>query len=267
MAAPALAPRGSLKANAHLTRAKAGRNITTERFDRLYAEPVRRGNYAVLAFNARNFPLKKGEAWEEGYVGPSTVVPVLKAARALQAPVLIEIAGSELGKLEAPYTGVLSRYGFDAAGIQAGLNNFVQHVFAEYARLDMTGIPIGVHYDHGNRADIRDAAIRAGFTSVALDGGNIKDMAELHRTGREWVNVCRPFGVGVEGEIELVDVEAPTKPAEAVAFAKATGIDVLVVTLALIFGVRGLALSLSQDNVIFIPPKETQPLPSCSDIC
>lgn len=221
-----------LSAHPTLAKAKAGRNVRTVGFADMYRQPIEKGNFAVVAFNIRNFPLKPAEGWEAGYIGPSTVTPVLRAARDLQAPVLLEIADSELGKEGSPYTGVLSRHGFVPEGIQAGLNDFVQHVFSVYERLDMAGIPIGIHYDHGARRNILEASIHAGFTSAAFDGGKMKDWKQLTATAREWVNYAHPRGVGIEGEIELVDQEKPTDPQEAIKFAKETGVDVLVVTLS-----------------------------------
>ncbi|MCX5751566.1 MAG: class II fructose-bisphosphate aldolase [Candidatus Saganbacteria bacterium] len=218
-----------LSAHPTLGARKNGRNIRTMGFGEMYRVPVEKGNFAVVAFNGRNVPLPMPGGYEEGYVGPSTVTPVLKAAKVLEAPVIIEIASSELGKPGKSYTGVLSRHDFD---LRAGLSAFVNHVFAEYQRLDMAGIPIGIHYDHGDKFDVAKACVEAGFTSVAMDGGKIADFATLKAEARKWVEHFHPLGVGVEGEIETVGGEEPTDPQKAVEFASATGVDVLVVTLS-----------------------------------
>lgn len=229
---PGIIQLAPLSAHPTLAQMKRGRNIRTMGFGEMYRQPILKENFAVVAFNVRNFPLKPAEGWDAGYVGPSTVTPVLRAARDLEAPVLLEIADSELGKEGSPYTGVLSRHGFAAEGIQAGLEDFVQHIFAVYESLDMAGIPIGIHYDHGARKNILEAGVQAGFTSAAFDGGKMKDWEQLTGTARDWVNYAHPKGVGIEGEIELVDVAEPTDPTKAIQFAKETGVDVLVVTLA-----------------------------------
>lgn len=228
----ATAPLAPLSAHPYLVQVARGRKVRFMGMGEMFAQPIKRGNFAVVAFNARNIPLKPEGGWEEGYIGPSTVTPVLRAARDLEAPVVLEIADSELGSPKSPYTGALSRYGFTPEGIQTGLHNFVRHILAEYSRLDMAGIPIGIHYDHGARREILEACIKAGFTSAAFDGGNMKDWGQLTGTAREWVNHAHPMGVGIEGEIELVDVAEPTDPQKAIQFANETGIDVLVVTLA-----------------------------------
>lgn len=217
----------SLSCHPTLKMAKAGRDITMIPFNQMYEVPLRRGDFAVPAFNVRNFPLPANGGFGEGYIGPSTVTQILKAARDLEAPVVIEIAHSELGEEGSPYTGVVTRH-----GLTKGTQLFVDHIFTEYQKLNMAGIPIGIHYDHGTDMDIVKAAIHAGFTSVAMDGGDQPDWESLVGKAKSWVDYCHPLGVGVEGEIELVDQEKPTDPYEAIEFAKATGVDVLVITLA-----------------------------------
>jgi len=219
----ALAP---LAAHPTLERVRNGRNIRLIGFGEMFRQPIVKGNFAVVAFNARNFPLPKPGGYEEGYIGPSTVTPILRVARALEAPVVFEVAHSEFGSEKKPYTGIITRN-----GMEQGVKLVVTHILAEYERLKMAGIPIGIHYDHGSSAEIMKACIEAGFTSVAMDGGDQKSWADLTGKAREWVEYCHPKGVGVEGEIETVGGQNPTEPEQAIKFAQETGVDVLVVTL------------------------------------
>ncbi len=95
--------------------------------------------------------------------------------------------------------------------------------------------PVAVHLDHAESVDLIHEAVALGFTSVMFDGSHL-DYDENVRVTAEVVRYCHEQGVGVEAELGEVGgkdgVHAPgvrTNPAEAAAFANATGVDALAV--------------------------------------
>ena len=100
-------------------------------------------------------------------------------------------------------------------------------------------VDVVLHLDHStDLADIRDA-IDAGYSSVMFDGSSLPYSENVLKT-RRVVEFAHGRGVSVEGEIgtiggteEGVSVleGALTKPEEARAFAEATGVDALAVSI------------------------------------
>ncbi|MGP3927744.1 class II fructose-bisphosphate aldolase [Streptomyces sp. 8N616] len=100
--------------------------------------------------------------------------------------------------------------------------------------------PLALHLDHVESAELLRAAHPEGFSSVMFDasklsyGDNVKATAEAVRWGHErgiWVEAELGKVGGKEGEPPL-DAHAPgvrTDPAEAAAYAAATGVDALAV--------------------------------------
>ena len=98
--------------------------------------------------------------------------------------------------------------------------------------------PAVVHLDHGASLDEVREAIRAGFSSVMIDGSRLafEDNVALTRSA---VEIAHEAGVPCEGEIGFVGYasgereavhSAPTDPGEAARFAEATGVDALAVS-------------------------------------
>ena len=96
-------------------------------------------------------------------------------------------------------------------------------------------VPVIVHLDHAEDADLVRAAVELGVHSVMFDGSALpydKNVA----TTREVVEFCHAQGVWVEAELGEVGgkdgVHAPgarTRPDEAAVFVAATGVDALAV--------------------------------------
>ncbi|TDE10366.1 class II fructose-bisphosphate aldolase [Jiangella asiatica] len=96
-------------------------------------------------------------------------------------------------------------------------------------------VPVCVHLDHAEDADLVDEAVELGITSVMFDASKL-DYDDNVATTRAVVEHCHARGVAVEAELGEVGgkdgVHAPgarTIPAEAAAFAAATGVDSLAV--------------------------------------
>jgi fructose/tagatose bisphosphate aldolase len=142
------------------------------------AEAAKKTGSIVLAGNARNALVIKG---------------LLKAAKQLDAPVLIELA-----KSEATYCG-------------ATYENIPEYA-AKYSEELGHGVVFGLHADHyaiKNRADLLNGAghlsgiIAGGFTSVAIDASHLDDYANLSATRDMGTWIPSPIGLEVEvGEIK-----------------------------------------------------------------
>lgn len=114
-------------------------------------------------------------------------------------------------------------------------------------RISRTTVPVCLHFDHGASYEACARAIRAGYSSVMIDGSNLpfeKNIAETRRV----VEMAHACGVTVEGEIGHVgaagnSVEADkddgryTEPEAAAEFVEKTGVDALAVAIGTVHGV------------------------------
>jgi len=160
-----------------------------------------------------------------GYAVPSfcvwnaeSMLTVLNAAEKLDAPVILMNGFSEFSLL----------------------NPYVLSSLAHALPLKTT-IPAALHLDHGKSLEQVKVCIDAGYTSVMLDFSH-KPFSENVEALRKVVEIARPLGVTVEGEIGSVgkihddtvegeQVSILTDPEEALAFVNATGVDVLAVSI------------------------------------
>ncbi|SMC00123.1 fructose-bisphosphate aldolase [Thermanaeromonas toyohensis ToBE] len=167
------------------------------------------GSYAVGAFNCNNMEI---------------VQAIVEAAEAEKAPVIIQASQGAL------------KY--------AGLNYIVSLV---RAAAESTRVPVVLHLDHGTDREQVLKALRAGFTSVMLDGSKFP-LEENIAITRQVVEIARPMGVSVEGElgrimgtedhIQVSSYEATfTDPEEAQRFVRETGVDALAVAVGTAHGV------------------------------
>lgn len=109
-------------------------------------------------------------------------------------------------------------------------------------------VPVVVHYDHGLTFDRCIEALQLGFSSIMFDGStgdyetNLKETAEI-------VKIAHSMGASVEGEIGHIgandgsaegdgagDHSIYTEPAEAKAYAEATGVDALAIAIGTAHG-------------------------------
>lgn len=104
-------------------------------------------------------------------------------------------------------------------------------------------VPVCVHLDHGTSLDMVYKALRLGFTSVMMDASALP-YAENLRLTKMITEMAHSMNVSVEAELgrlvtgeagsgeEMVGAKAEdfyTRPDEAEAFCKATGIDALAI--------------------------------------
>lgn len=96
-------------------------------------------------------------------------------------------------------------------------------------------VPVAVHLDHAESADLVREAVELGFTSVMFDASRLPYEENLAQT-RTVTGACHRAGVFVEAELGAIGgkdgAHAPgvrTDPDEARQFAAATGVDALAV--------------------------------------
>ena len=157
--------------------------------------------YAVGAFNAENMEM---------------VQAIVAAAEELSSPVIIQTTPGSL------------QY--------ADTDMFFGMVNAEAKKAK---VPVALHLDHGNSAELCAKAILSGYTSIMIDGSKLAFSENVALT-KKVVEFAHAMGVLVEGEVgtvggkedthEVKDSEKSyTDPEEAKEFAEQTGVDFLAV--------------------------------------
>ena len=166
-------------------------------------EEARKGRYAIGAFN---------------YCNMETAQAVIAEAVAQRSPLILIV-----GPWEIPLVGV--------------------KMLAEIARLVAADadVPVCLHLDHGDSVGLVRECIEAGFPSVMMDASQ-HDFEENVRLTRTVVDLARPHGITVEGELGAVGrvgVESDegageaslTDPGRAAEFVERTGVDALAVAI------------------------------------
>ena len=167
---------------------------------------AQRGNYAVGACNAENMEMVKA---------------IIQAAEELKAPVMIQTTPSTV------------KYGT--------LETFFGIVSAEAAKAT---VPVCLHLDHGSSFELAMQAIKAGYTSVMIDGSH-EDFEGNVAISKKVADVANALNIPVEAELGKVggkedDLEANadtnTDPQEAKEFVERTGITSLAVAIGTAHG-------------------------------
>ncbi len=162
---------------------------------------AQRGRYAVGAFNVYNV---------------ETVQAVIRAAEALKAPVIVQTS--------------------EAAIKYAGLDTLARMIQSMAAS---SSIPIVLHLDHGKDLTLIKKCIAIGYTSVMFDGSLLPFEKNVALT-KKVVAWAQPKQVSVEAEIGILGGKEDTvvgkeggytKPAQAVAFYKATKCNSLAIAI------------------------------------
>ncbi len=191
---------------------------------------ARKGGYAVGAFNVENMEMVKA---------------VLAAAEELKAPVMLQTTPSTV------------KYGT--------LETFAGIVKAEAQRVS---VPVCLHLDHGSSFDLAVKAMKAGYTSVMIDGSGESFEKNIEVT-KKVVDVAKAFGIPVEAELGKVggkeddleaDADTNTDPEEAKEFAERTGIDSLAVAIGTAHGFYAGTPVLDKERVSAIKEVVSVPL-------
>ncbi|AFA47890.1 class II fructose-1,6-bisphosphate aldolase [Acetobacterium woodii] len=161
------------------------------------------GGYAVGAFNVNNMEIIQG---------------IVEAATEEQAPLILQVS----------------------AGARKYANPVYLRKLAE-AAVEVSGLDICLHLDHGDDFDICKACVDSGFTSVMIDGSKHPFSENIALT-KKVVDYAHDHGVVVEAELgklagieDDVNVDAHnatfTDPDEAVEFVERSGCDSLAITI------------------------------------
>ena len=168
---------------------------------------AQRGGYAVGAFNVENMEM---------------VQAVIQAAEELRAPVLLQTTPSTVR-----YAGV-ALYAANAA-----------------AAAREAAVPVALHLDHGSSFALAMQALRAGYTSLMIDGSQ-KPLDENIALTAQVVAAASPNRIPVEAELGRVggkedDLDGGaggyTDPGEAAEFVRRTGVSSLAVAIGTAHGV------------------------------
>lgn len=159
------------------------------------------GNYAVGSFSVANMEM---------------VLGVLKAARELSAPVILQIAEVRLKQSPLEIIGPLM-----------------------VAAAENADTPVAVHFDHGKTEEKIKQALDLGFTSVMFDGSHLP-LDENIATTKRIIDIAGKYNASVEAEIGCVggsedgseDIAINcTKPQDAVRYEAETGVDALAIAI------------------------------------
>ena len=167
---------------------------------------AQKGGYAVGAFNVENMEMVKA---------------VIAAAEELRAPVMLQTTPSTV------------KYG--------SLDTYFGIVAAEAKK---ASVPVCLHLDHGSSFDLAVQAIKAGYTSVMIDGSH-ESFEDNIAVSKKVVDAAKACGIPVEAELGKVggkedDLEAEadtnTDPAEAKEFVERTGVSSLAIAIGTAHG-------------------------------
>ena len=186
--------------------------------------------YAVCAFNAENMEM---------------VQAIVSAAVQLSSPVIIQTTPSTVE--------------------YAGLDCFYAMVKAAAAS---AAVPVALHLDHGNSFALACRAVRAGYSSVMIDGSKYPFEENVSITAKV-VEFAGTVSIPVEGELGCVggkedDMVASgsryTIPEEAAQFATRTGVDSLAVGIGTAHGFYAEKPVLDLDRLLKIKELVSVPL-------
>ncbi len=166
-------------------------------------EKAYKGGYAIGAFNVNNMEIIQG---------------ITEAAQELNAPLILQVS----------------------KGARAYANHTYLVKLVE-AAIEVTGLPIALHLDHGDSFEICKQCIDGGFTSVMFDGSSMPYEDNV-RIAKQVVDYAHAHGVVVEGELgtlagveDDVNVSAEdasyTRPDQVQDFVERTGVDSLAIAI------------------------------------
>lgn len=166
------------------------------------------GHYAVGAFNVENMEM---------------VMAVIGAAEELNSPVILQTTPSTV------------KY--------AGLDYYLANV---NVTAEKASVPVAMHLDHGSSFELAMQALRAGYTSIMIDGSH-ESFEDNIAVSKAVADACRPSDIPVEAELGKVggkeddldggEGNAHTDPQEAKEFVERTGVSSLAVAIGTAHGI------------------------------
>ena len=191
---------------------------------------ARKNGYAVPAFNFENMEMIQG---------------IIAAGEEMKAPLILQTTPSTI------------RY--------ASVDLFAANV---KAAVESAAIPVALHLDHGNSHQLVENALRAGYTSIMIDGSQLPLEENIAFT-RKAVEICVKAGIPVEGELGrvggkeddlLTEGTGYTDPEEAVLFIKETGVSSLAIGVGTAHGVYASKPVLKPELITVLKKMLTIPL-------
>ena len=187
------------------------------------------GGYAIGAFNVNNMELIQG---------------ITEAAREENSPLILQVSKGARAYANPTY-----------------LKKLVE------AAVDVTGLPIVLHLDHGDSFETCVSCIEGGFTSVMIDGSHLPFEENIALT-KKVVEYAHDRGVVVEGELgRLAGVEdeikvsaedsSYTRPEEVEEFVSKTGVDSLAIAIGTSHGAykfRAEQCTRNEKGILVPPP-------------
>lgn len=108
--------------------------------------------------------------------------------------------------------------------------------------------PVALHLDHGKQFEDVKKAVRAGFTSVMIDGASFSFEENIAFT-RKAVDFCRAYGVPVEAELGAIkgkeddhvyEADCKTDPNQVKEFVERSGCDMLAIAVGNVHGLESI---------------------------
>lgn len=190
-------------------------------------------DFAVPAFNISDYSMFNG---------------IMQASEEKNAPVIIAIHPDELSHIGT------------------------EVIRAIIEKANNASVPVCIHLDHGSSFEQVMTAIRAGFTSVMIDGSSLPLEGNIEAC-KKVVEAAHAVNVSVEGELGTIgstDAEAEagtnviiyTNPDHAVKFVKESGVDTLAIAIGTSHGIypKGMKPELKLDLLKVIKGKVSIPL-------
>lgn len=161
------------------------------------------GGYAIGAFNVNNMEIVQG---------------ITEACKELNSPVILQVS--------------------------SGARKYANHTYLVKlveAAIEVTGLPIALHLDHGDSFELCKSCIDGGFSSVMIDGSHLP-YEENIALAKKVADYAHQFDVTVEAELgrlagieDDVNVSAAdasyTDPAQVQDFVERTGVDSLAIAI------------------------------------
>lgn len=162
---------------------------------------AKQGKYAIGAFNAENMEMLQA---------------IIEAAKETKSPIIIQTSTSTMGYAD-----------------------FAYYVKMLEVATKETDVPVALNFDHCMEFDHAMQALKAGYTSIMIDGSK-RNFADNIAVTKQVVAPCKAVGIPVEAELGYVGgkehdidmgVEGYTNPQEALQFSNETGISSLAVSI------------------------------------
>ena len=171
---------------------------------------AQKNHYAIGAFNVENMEMMQA---------------VIKAAEAENTPVILQTTPSTLKYADTSLYFAMAK-----------------------AVAEKTFVPVAIHLDHGNSAELCEKAAKDGYTSLMIDGSKLP-LEENIALAKQIVEMAKSYPVcpsveaelgklgGKEDDLEVKEGEDTcTDPIEAERFVEESGIDSLAVAIGTAHG-------------------------------